>query len=158
MAGSDRRESLLATARWADPAYISDKYFFEPGDIWIGRNPHNFDSAVGVKPTEHVFMCASTGSGKGRSVIVNNIALWPGSLVVYDPKGDLPAICAAARGPGDQWSTPLGQKVIVLDPLGHSKSDASFLGYYDPVTSLDRDDSGVSGNVLVSRPGADQGP
>ena len=47
MADSDRRESLLATARWADPAYISDKYFFEPGDIWIRRNPHNFDSAVG---------------------------------------------------------------------------------------------------------------
>lgn len=136
----------LATARWADPAYISDKYFFEPGDIWVGRNPHNFDSAIGVKPNEHVFMCASTGSGKGRSIIVNNIALWPGSLVVYDPKGDLPAICAPGRGQGDDYATqPMGQKVIVLDPLGHSKSDPAYLGYYDPVTSLDRDDPGFRG-------------
>ena len=146
MSSVDRHGDPLATARWADPAYISDKYYFEPGDIWVGRNPHNFDSAVGVKPNEHVFMCASTGSGKGRSVITNNILLWPGSLVVYDPKGDLPAVCAPGRGQGDDHATnPMGQKVIVLDPLGHSKSDPSYLGYYDPVTSLDRDDPGFRG-------------
>ena len=91
-------------------------------------------------------MCASTGSGEGRSVITNNILLWPGSLVVYDPKGDLPAVCAPGRGQGDEFATaPMGQKVIVLDPLGHSKSDPSYLGYYDPVTSLDRDDPGFRG-------------
>ena len=91
-------------------------------------------------------MCASTGSGKGRSVITNNILLWPGSLVVYDPKGDLPAVCAPGRGQGDDYATdPMGQKVIVLDPLGHSKSDPSYLGYYDPVTSLERDDPGFRG-------------
>jgi hypothetical protein len=136
------QSNSLASARWADPAYICDKYYFDPGDIWLGRNPHNFDQAVGVKPDEHIFLCASTGSGKGRSIIVNNIALWPGSLVVYDPKGDLPAICAPARGEGDEWTSPMGQKVIVLDPLGHSKSDKKYLGYYDPVASLDPDDPG----------------
>lgn len=134
--------NALASARWADPAYICDKYYFSPGDIWLGRNPHNFDQAVGVKPDEHIFLCASTGSGKGRSIIINNIALWPGSLVVYDPKGDLPAICAPARGDGDQWTEPMGQKVIVLDPLNHSKSDKKYLGYYDPVASLDPEDPG----------------
>ncbi|MEO1322552.1 MAG: type IV secretory system conjugative DNA transfer family protein [Pseudomonadota bacterium] len=140
--GSLAGSNALASARWADPAYICDKYYFEPGDIWLGRNPHNFDQAVGVKPDEHIFLCASTGSGKGRSIIINNVALWPGSLVVYDPKGDLPAICAPARGDGDEWSAPMGQKVIVLDPLGHSKSDKKYLGYYDPVASLDPDDPG----------------
>lgn len=140
--GSLAGSNALASARWADPAYICDKYYFEPGDIWLGRNPHNFDQAVGVKPDEHIFLCASTGSGKGRSIIINNVALWPGSLVVYDPKGDLPAICAPARGDGDEWSDPMGQKVIVLDPLGHSKSDKKYLGYYDPVASLDPDDPG----------------
>ncbi len=146
MSSSQGNGDSLATARWADPAYISDKYYFEPGDIWVGRNPHNFDSAIGVKPNEHVFMCASTGSGKGRSVITNNILLWPGSLVVYDPKGDLPAVCAPGRGQGDEYATnPMGQKVLVLDPLGHSKSDSQYLGYYDPVTSLERDDPGFRG-------------
>lgn len=146
MAEGYQQSSALASARWADPAYISDKYYFEPGDIWLGRNPHNFDQAVGIRPDEHVFICASTGSGKGRSVITNNILLWPGSLVVYDPKGDLPAVCAPGRGEGDAYATePMGQKVIVLDPLGHSKSDDKYLGYYDPVTSLDRDDPGFRG-------------
>ncbi|MEL6569218.1 MAG: type IV secretory system conjugative DNA transfer family protein [Pseudomonadota bacterium] len=141
-----RVSTALASARWADPAYISDKYFYSPGDIWLGRNPHNFDQAVGVKPEEHVFLCASTGSGKGRSIIVNNIALWPGSMVVYDPKGDLPAICAPARGDGDEWTEPLGQKVIVLDPTGHSKSDKKYLGYFDPLSSLDPNDPGYRGH------------
>lgn len=139
------RGDPLANARWADPAYIAGKYYYEPGDIWLGRNPHNFDQAIGVKPDEHIFMCASTGSGKGRSVIVNNIALWPGSLVVYDPKGDLPAICAPARGEGDEWSSPLGQKTIVLDPLGYAKSDRKYLGYYDPLSSLDPSEPGYRG-------------
>lgn len=146
MAEGYQQSSALASARWPDPAYISDKYYFSPGDIWLDRNPHNFDSAIGVRPDEHVFMCASTGSGKGRSVITNNILLWPGSLVVYDPKGDLPAVCAPGRGEGDKYATnPMGQKVIVLDPLGHSKSDPKYLGYYDPVTSLDRNDPGFRG-------------
>ena len=100
----------LASARWADPAYIADKYPYTSGDYWLGRNPHNFDQSIGVKADKHLFACASTGSGKGRSIIVNNVALWPGSTIVYDPKGDIPAICCAARGDGDEWTKPLHQK------------------------------------------------
>ncbi|MEO1661080.1 MAG: type IV secretory system conjugative DNA transfer family protein [Pseudomonadota bacterium] len=140
--------NLLASARWADPAYMANKYYFRPGDFWLGRNPHNFDEAIGVEPTEHLFMCASTGSGKGRNVIVNNIALWPGNVVAYDPKGDLPVVCAPARGDGDKHTdqNAMGQKVIVLDPLRHSKCDERYLGYYDPLSSLDPDDDGFRRN------------
>ena len=140
--------SLLASARWADPAYMAEKYYFKPGDFWLGRNPHNFDQAIGVEPTEHLFMCASTGSGKGRNVIINNIALWPGNVVAYDPKGDLPVVCAPARGEGDKYTkqNAMSQKVIVLDPLHHSKCEKRYRGYYDPLSSLDPNDDGFRRN------------
>ncbi|MEO1322255.1 MAG: type IV secretory system conjugative DNA transfer family protein [Pseudomonadota bacterium] len=134
------QQRALGSARWADPGYIADKYFYIPGDIWLGRNPHNADSAIGVDPESHIFMCAGTGSGKGRTIIVPNLVLWPGSTVTYDPKGDLPAICAASRGQGDKDTEGLGQKVFVLDPLGHAKSDDKYNGYFDPLWGLDPND------------------
>ena len=134
----------IATAGWADPDYICDKYFFRPGDIWIGRNPHDFDEAVGYRDNRHVLVCAGSGSGKGRSFIINNLALWPGSTVTYDPKGELPVMLAARRGQGASqpgWECEgMGQDVFVLDPLNHSGVEPEYLAYFDPLSGLDPDD------------------
>ena len=131
----------IATARWADPDYIVDRYYFRPGDIWIGRNPHNFDQAIGYKDDRHVLLCAGSRAGKGRSLIVNNLALWPGSTVVYDPKGELPSILADRRGQGDdQHCEGMGQDVFVLDPLNHAEVDPSYRAYFDPLSGLDPED------------------
>lgn len=133
--------NALATARWADPDYISDRYYFRPGDIWIGRNPHNFDQAIGYRDDRHVLVCAGSRSGKGRSFIVNNLALWPGSAVVYDPKGELPSILAPRRGhEGDAYCDGMGQEVFVLDPLNHADVDAKYRAFFDPLSGLDRED------------------
>lgn len=132
--------STIANARWADPDYIVDRYPFEPGKIWVGRNPHCFEDAIGYSDSRHVLVCAGSGSGKGRSFIVNNLAVWPGSTVTYDPKGDLPRILAARRGNGDQFCEGMEQDVYVLDPLGKSGLGEEFLAYYDPLSSLDPND------------------
>lgn len=107
----------LADARWADPEYIAEKFAYKPGDIWLGRNPHNPDEAIGYKDDRHVFICAETRSGKGRSFMVNNQVLWLGSLVTVGPKSEERAIAAMRRGPGKEYCESLGQKVYVLDPM-----------------------------------------
>lgn len=130
----------IATARWADPDYIANKYFYKDGDVWIGRNPHNFEQGIGYKDERHMIVCAGNRSGKGRSFIVNNLALWEGSTITYDPKGELPIITAPRRGDGDQYCEGMGQDVFVLDPLGHSGIDEKYLGYFDPLSALDPED------------------
>ena len=49
----DDRSDSLASARWADPKYIADKYAYVPGAIWLGRSPHNPDQAIGYKGCFH---------------------------------------------------------------------------------------------------------
>lgn len=136
----------IANARWADPDYISDRYFYQPekGDIWIGRNPHDFGSIIGYRDERHIMVCAGAGSGKGRSFIINNLAMYPGSTITYDPKGELPFILASRRGDGDHLCEGMGQKVFVLDPLKRSGVDEKYLGYGDPVSMLDPKDPELS--------------
>lgn len=131
-------------ARWADPDYIADKYFFSEGDVWIGRNPHNWDSAIGYKDDRHIMVCAGAGSGKGRSFIVNNLALYTGSTITYDPKGELPFMMAARRGQGDEYCDGMGQEVFVLDPLNRSGVDDRYKAFCDPISMLDPKDPELS--------------
>lgn len=114
--------SSIANARLADPDYIADKYCYQPekGDVWIGRNPHCFESAIGYRDERHIMVCAGAGSGKGRSFIVNNLAMYPGSTITYDPKGELPYILAPRRGDGNALCDGMNQNVFVLDPLHRS--------------------------------------
>ncbi len=138
--GVPSTSSTIANARWADPDDIFNRYAYKDGDIWLGRNPHNGDQAVGYSDNKHVMVCAGSRSGKGRSFIVNNLALWTGSTVVYDPKGELPIILAARRGSGDEYCEGMEQDVFVLDPLLHSGVDSKYLAYFDPLAGLDPND------------------
>lgn len=130
----------IANARWADIDYIADRYAYEPGKIWIGRSPHRFADAIGHKDSRHVLVCAGSGSGKGRSFIINNLSVWPGSVIAYDPKGDLPQILAARRAQGDDYADGMEQDVFVLDPLGKTGLGPEYLGWFDPLQGLDPND------------------
>lgn len=132
----------LAQARWADPNYIADKYRYEVGKFWLGRNPHDFDQMIGVPVDKHILITAETRSGKGRTLIIPNLLLWQGSTVVYDPKGEIPSIVSPARGEGGwRCRKGLGQKQFVLDPLGRAEdADPLHIGYFDPLWGLDPDD------------------
>lgn len=157
--------SSIANARWADPDYIVDKYLYQPekGDVWIGRNPHRFESAIGYRDERHIIVCAGAGSGKGRSFIVNNLAMYPGSTITYDPKGELPYILAPRRGDGNALCDGMHQNVFVLDPLHRSGVEKKYLGYCDPVSLLDPKDPQLSdicyqiASALVKKKDSSQG-
>lgn len=136
--------SGIRNARWADPDVYSVKYAFQEGDIWIGRNPHDANYPIGHRDDKHIMVCAGASSGKGRSFIVNNLALWQGSTITYDPKGELPDILAPRRGEGDEYCDGMGQDVFVLDPFNRSTVDDRYRGYCDPISMIDPDDSELS--------------
>lgn len=67
-------------------------------------------SPVAIGDDRHIATFAGTRSGKGRGLIIPNLLLYPGSVIVLDPKGDLATETAEYR------ATVLGQRVLVLDP------------------------------------------
>ncbi|WP_421787175.1 type IV secretory system conjugative DNA transfer family protein [Hyphobacterium sp.] len=107
----------LGSAEWADIDDIAERYPYNPEtDIWLGRHPFNFDQSIGYIDDRHVFLCAGSGGGKGRAMVINNLLNWRGSIVSIDPKGENASVCAARRADGDEYCTGLGQKTYVLDP------------------------------------------
>ena len=130
----------LANAHWADPSYIADKYVYKSGSIWLGRNPHNPDQAIGYKDDRHVFICAETRSGKGRSFMVNNQVLWPGSLITVGPKGEEATIVAERRDAGNEYCDGMGQRVYVLDPMRSADVPDKLRAHFNLLSGLDADD------------------
>lgn len=95
---------------WAHP--------YKPGAIRLGRSLYD-GQPIGLDDDRGLLTIASNRSGKGRSAIIPNLLLWPGSAVVIDPKGTNAAVTAPRRGNGGGRVTQfLGHKVHVLDPFG----------------------------------------
>lgn len=134
-------EPLLGTAQWMPPAQVADRYIFEEGDLWLGRNGDNERTPIGRKDDSHVLLCAKTRSGKGRALITNNLLLWPGSVFVNDPKGENASVTAARRGNGSGHAIEsLGQKVCVLDSHETATIDPEYRAYYNPIAEIRADD------------------
>src|SRR5690554_3905258 len=81
----DSSKIPLGTASWMN--FEGDrKPIYAEGDLWLGRLPSG--EAVGYNDDRHVLLVSGTRSGKGASIIIPNLCLWPGSAVVIDPKGE----------------------------------------------------------------------
>lgn len=144
---ADGHYRTLAAAKWSDPAEIADRYKFNPStDFWLGRHPQDYDTMLGVKDDGHVFLCAETRQGKGRSIVINNLLNWRGSIVSVDPKGENASICAARRAEGDgkHCTEGLGQKTYVLDPYGLSQKTEAYRASCNIMDVLDAN----SGSLL----------
>lgn len=85
---------------------------------------------IALSDDRHVTMIAGSRAGKGRDFIIPNLAHWQGSVIAYDPSGELVAETATYR------EQVLGQKIIVLDPFGITdrKSDT-----WNPMAEIDFD-------------------
>jgi type IV secretory pathway TraG/TraD family ATPase VirD4 len=123
--GSARFGGLID--EWAHP--------YKPGSVLLGRSL--YDSAmIGFEDDRGLLTIASNRSGKGRSGIIPNLLVWPGSAVVIDPKGTNAAVTAARRGKGGgRVSEFLGHDVYVVDPFGITPGITSAI--FNPLDSLD---------------------
>lgn len=135
---------LLATARWGEPEYMAQHYPYKKGSFWLGRNPHDPHQALGFESEGHIFLAAGSRSGKGRSIIINNLIKWPGSIVSIDPKGLNATITATRRGQGDKYCEGMGQEVYVLDPMNCADVPDELRAHYNLLDALDPDDGNLS--------------
>lgn len=94
---------------------------------------------LGLDDDRHIVTIAGARSGKGRSAIIPNLCLYPGSVVVLDPKGENATLTAARRGPGDEWAHGMGQEVYVLDPFGVADVPEALRAGLNPLALLDPD-------------------
>ncbi len=126
----------LGTASWADPAFIDQNYPYQPGDVWLGNSSSNGE-ALGFGDDRHVCLVSGTRGGKGASSIINNLCLWPGSVVVIDPKGENATVTAARRGAGTAICEGMGQAVHVLDPFKAANVQDRYRSRFNPLDALD---------------------
>jgi type IV secretory pathway TraG/TraD family ATPase VirD4 len=130
----------IATAEWADPALVEEKYLYRDGEVWLGRSATDRLVPLGFSDDRHVCLVSGSRGGKGTTSIVNNIVLWPGSICVVDPKGENATVTAARRGGGSKHCKGLDQAVQVLDPFKAAQVDESFRGRFNPLDALDPND------------------
>lgn len=153
-------EQALATAQWGKPADIA-ALAYKPGALWLGRAADMSETAIGLSDDRHALIVAGSRSGKGTSTIIPNLCLWPGSLVVIDPKGENASIAAARRGGGSEYCDGLDQRTFVLDPFKAATLPDEFRASYNPLDALDGDheeavdDAGrIADALVVSPPGS----
>ncbi len=60
-------------------------YPFSQGSLYLGRSLYGY-LHVGIDDDRHMLTIAGTRSGKGISVIIPNLLLWPHNLICLDPK------------------------------------------------------------------------
>lgn len=66
---------------------------------------------IGWKNDRHIVTVAGSRAGKSSTVLIPNLARYPGSAIILDPKGELTRATAEHR-------RELGHQVYVLDPFG----------------------------------------
>lgn len=86
---------------------------------------------IGVKDDRHIFTVASSGSGKGVSLLIPNLLTIRNSVFCLDPKAELTATTAMHR------ATALDQKVCVLDPCRIAQIPLALRAKYNPLQDLD---------------------
>lgn len=125
--GAPSRHDLLGTAGWR-------KQFPEwrEGSIWLGRDDDG--RSIGYEDDRHIVTVAGSRAGKGRSALVPNALLWPGSAFFLDPKGENATLTATKR------AERAGHIVAVLDPKRVADVPDKFRVSFNPLDLIDGND------------------
>ena len=114
--------------------------------IFLGRSKKRFDSRprnVGVLSDTHMVTFGMPGAGKSVFVLYNNCSIWPGSMLVLDPKGELARNTISAR-------TNHHSRCRILDPYGveelRGHHDALKCGF-NPLAEIDLKEPGAAGII-----------
>ena len=149
-------------ALWLDPELLaqSDTWRYETGKLFLGASGGH---AIGIADNRHCLTIAGSRAGKGTSAIVPNLLLYPGSVMVIDPKGENATLTAERRGQGRGIEHGgLGQEVFVIDPFGVAEIDDSYRAGFNPLAGLDPDADefidecdAIADALVVPMPGKD---
>ena len=98
---------------WMAPHELA-RHAFVPGQIILGKFAGRFLGHLDDRPMVTI---AGARAGKTSTVLEPNLYLYPGSMLVLDPKGELARTATLRRA--------LGHDVHVLDPFGQSGEASS---------------------------------
>lgn len=118
------RHDRLGTASWR-----TDLPEWREGALWLGRDDCGRD--IGYADDRHIVTIAGSRAGKGRSAIVPNALLWPGSAFFLDPKGENATLTARKRAQRE------GHRVAVLDPKHVADVPDAFRVSFNPLDLID---------------------
>ena len=62
----------IATAEWANPAEVEERYPYRDGTVWLGRSASENQVPLGYRDDRHVCLVSGSRGGKGTTSIVNN--------------------------------------------------------------------------------------
>jgi type IV secretion system protein VirD4 len=93
---------------WMPPEQLAS-YGFVPGQIILGKFAGQFLGHLDDRPLVTI---AGARAGKTSTILEPNLYLYPGSMLVLDPKGELSRTARLRRA--------LGYQVHILDPFGQS--------------------------------------
>jgi type IV secretion system protein VirD4 len=124
--GVPGRSESLPSVTWARPEMFGDEWLWKAGRVLLGRSQGRL---VGFEDDRHLLTVAGTRAGKTSTVLLHNLATYPGSMVVTDPKGELARATARVRA-------AMGQRVFVLDPFGELRGDLLSSASYNPFAEL----------------------
>lgn len=112
-----------------------DFWRYETGKIFLGASGGHM---IGIADNRHLLTIAGSRAGKGTSAIVPNLLLYPGSVLVLDPKGENATLTAERRGLGRGIAAGgLGQDVFVIDPFRVAEVDDAYRSGFNPLAGLD---------------------
>lgn len=147
--GGTGRPETLPMAGWVHPEQLSPKWDWTPGKILLGRTGSRL---IGFDDDRHVVTFAGTGAGKTSTVLKHNVAAWPGSIVVLDPKGELAKTTAARR-------RAAGHRVFIFDPFGITgEPSASYNPFGELGFGSEKDvpaDAALSAEAMILQSGND---
>jgi type IV secretion system protein VirD4 len=93
---------------WMSPEQLA-QHVYVPGQIILGKFAGRFLGHIDDRPQVTI---AGARAGKTSTILEPNLYLYPGSMLVLDPKGELARTASFRR--------MLGHDVYVLDPFGQS--------------------------------------
>ena len=118
--------------------------------IYVGRSlldDDPFQRHLVIKNSEHFMTLGTTGAGKAISALFINFSLYLGSIIGFDPKGELCRMTANSRnhknigGPGKTTKHLENGVVHILDPTGLMEQDNYKSNCYNPLLDIDSKDS-----------------
>ncbi|MDR3487389.1 MAG: type IV secretory system conjugative DNA transfer family protein [Bradyrhizobium sp.] len=109
---------------WMPPHELL-RHQFVPGQIILGKFAGRFLGHLDDRPMVTI---AGARAGKTSTVLEPNLYLYPGSMLVLDPKGELAATAPLRRA--------LGHDVYVLDPFGQTGAPSAC---FNALAELDPD-------------------
>jgi type IV secretion system protein VirD4 len=118
---------------WMSPAELM-RHRFQLGQIILGKLAGTYLGHLDDRPMVTI---AGARAGKTSTVLEPNLYLYPGSMLVLDPKGEL---ARSAR-----FRRAMGHNVYVLDPFGQSGEPCA---HFNPLAELDPDDPSLVDDIV----------